>query len=63
MKKLKSFKFKTRAKELVILVLFIAVTSFAIIEVKNLLNKENIKALTEQINFSDNGEDNNILFI
>lgn len=61
MKKLKSFKFKARAKELVILVLFIAVTSFAIIEVKNLLNKENIKALTEQINFSDNGEDNNIL--
>ncbi len=61
MKKLRSFKFKARAKELVILVLFIAVTSFAIIEVKNLLNKENIKSLTEQINFSGSGEDNNIL--
>lgn len=61
MKKLRSFKFKARAKELVILVLFIAVTSFAIIEVKNLLNKENIKSLTEQINFSGSSEDNNIL--
>ncbi len=61
MKKLRSFKFKARAKELVILVLFIAVTSFAIIEVKNLLNKESIKSLTEQINFSGSSEDNNIL--
>ena len=61
MKKLRSFKFKARAKELVILLLFIAVTSFAIIEVKNLLNKESIKSLTEQINFSGSSEDNNIL--
>ena len=39
MKKIGRFKFETRAKEIVILIIFIAVTSFAIIEVKNLLNE------------------------
>ena len=50
-----------KIKEIVILVLFIAITSFAIIEVKNLLNQEKIKNLTEQIKTSTTGSDGNIL--
>ena len=50
---LSSIKFK----EVIILVLFIAITSFAIIEVKNLLNQEKIKNLTEQITTSGTGND------
>ena len=64
MKKIGRFKFETRAKEIVILIIFIAVTSFAIIEVKNLLNQEKIKSLTEQIKINTSGGDsqkNNIL--
>ena len=53
---LSSIKFK----EVIILVLFIAITSFAIIEVKNLLNQEKIKNLTEQITTSGTGNDGNI---
>lgn len=49
-----------KIKELIILVLFIAVTSFTIIEVKNLLNQEKIKNLTEQITTSGTGNDENI---
>lgn len=64
MKKIGRFKFETRAKEIVILIIFIAVTSFAIIEVKNLLNQEKIKSLTEQIKINTSGGDsqkNNII--
>ena len=43
MKKIGRLKFEARAKEIVILVIFIAVTSFAIIEVKNLLNQEKVQ--------------------
>ena len=50
-----------KIKELVILVLFIAITSFAIIEVKNLLNQEKIKNLTEQITTSGSGNGGNII--
>lgn len=60
MKKIGRLKFEARAKELVMLVIFIAVTSFAIIEVKNLLNQEKVKSLTEELNFSNSGKDNNI---
>ena len=58
MKKLRALKFKARFKELVILVIFIAVTSFAVIEVKNLLNQEKIKTLTEQISVSSSKDTN-----
>ena len=64
MKKIGRFKFETRAKAIVILIIFIAVTSFAIIEVKNLLNQEKIKSLTEQIKINTSGGDsqkNNII--
>ncbi|MGN1012575.1 MAG: class D sortase [Clostridia bacterium] len=63
MKKIGRLKFEARAKEIVILVIFIAVTSFAIIEVKNLLNQEKVKSLTEQLNITTSGGDknNNIL--
>lgn len=61
MKTMKNFKIKARAKELVILVLFIAVTSFAIIEVKDLLNQEKVKSLTEELNINKGNGDNNIL--
>ena len=64
MKKIGRFKFETRAKDIVILIIFIAVTSFAIIEVKNLLNQEKIKSLTEQIKINTSGGDsqkNNII--
>lgn len=64
MKKIGRFKFETRVKEIVILIIFIAVTSFAIIEVKNLLNQEKIKSLTEQIKINTSGGDsqkNNII--
>ena len=64
MKKIGRFKFETRAKEIVILIIFIAVTSFAIIEVKNLLNQEKIKSLTEQIKINTSGgysQKNNII--
>lgn len=57
MKKVGKFKFEARAKELIILVIFIAVTSFAIIEVKNLLNQEKVKNLTEGLNFTTSGND------
>lgn len=60
MKKIKRLKFEARAKEIVILVIFIAVASFAIIEVKDLLNQEKVKSLTEQINITTSGsQDNN----
>jgi len=57
MKKVGKIKFEARAKELVILIIFIAVTSFAIIEVKNLLNQEKVKNLTEGLNFTTSGND------
>lgn len=57
MKKVGKIKFEARAKELIILVIFIAVTSFAIIEVKNLLNQEKVKNLTEGLNFTTSGND------
>ncbi|MBO5477384.1 MAG: class D sortase [Clostridia bacterium] len=60
MKKIGRLKFKARFKEVIILVIFIAVTSFAIIQVKNLLNQEKIKSLTEQINFNGSNENENI---
>lgn len=59
MKKIGRLKFEARAKEMIILVIFIAVTSFAIIEVKNLLNQEKVKSLTEQLNISTNGGNGN----
>ncbi len=61
MRKIGKLKFKARAKEVAILVVFIAVTSFAIIEVKNLLNQEKIKALTEQISVSGGTQEGGIL--
>ncbi len=57
MKKVGKMKFEARAKEMIILVIFIAVTSFAIIEVKNLLNQEKVKNLTEGLNFTTSGND------
>lgn len=57
MKKVSTLKFEARAKELIILVIFIAVTSFTIIQVKNLLNQERIKNLTEQFSFSTTNDD------
>ena len=48
MKTYKKFKFQARFKEVIILIIFIAVTSFAIIEVKDLLNQEKVKSLTEE---------------
>lgn len=62
MKKIRRLKFKARFKEVVILAIFIAVTSFAIIQVKNLLNQEKIKNLTEQINVTGGNENNNNIF-
>ena len=59
MKKIGRLKFKARAKEVLILIIFIAVTSFAIIEIKNLLNQEKIKNLTEQISISGGTQENN----
>ena len=56
MKKVRKYKVKSRVKELAILLTFIIVTSFAVIEVKNLLKQEKIKALTEKINFSTSGD-------
>ncbi len=49
MKKVSQIKLESRLKELAILVVFIAVASFTIIQVKNLLNTEKVKSLTEQI--------------
>ena len=62
MKKIRRLKFKAKFKEVVILVIFIAVTSFAIIQVKNLLNQEKIKNLTEQINVTGGNANNNNIF-
>lgn len=59
MKTMKNFKIKARFKELVILVLFIAVTSFAIIEVKDLLNQEKVKSLTEELSIKTGGDKGN----
>ena len=59
MKKIGRLKFKARAKEVLILIIFIAVTSFAIIEIKNLLNQEKIINLTEQISISGGTQENN----
>ncbi len=61
MKKLRTYKIKARAKEIVILVIFIAVASFAIIEVKDLLNQEKIKSLTEEVSFSSGQGNNGLL--
>lgn len=63
MKKIRRLKFEARAKEIIILVVFILVTSFAIIEVKNLLNQEKVKSLTEEISISTPGKENNIFAI
>ncbi len=49
MKKVSQIKLESRLKEIAILVIFIAVASFTIIQVKNLLNTEKVKSLTEQI--------------
>ena len=61
MKTYKKFKFKARLKEVIILIVFIAVTSFAIIEVKDLLNQEKVKSLTEEIQVSGGNTGNNII--
>ena len=61
MKTYKKFKFKARIKEVIILIVFIAVTSFAIIEVKDLLNQEKVKSLTEEIQVSGGNTGNNII--
>lgn len=61
MKNIRKLKFKAKIKEVMILIIFIAVTSFAIIQVKNLLNQEKVKNLTEQINFTSSGKKENIL--
>jgi LPXTG-site transpeptidase (sortase) family protein len=61
MKTYKKFKFKARIKEVIILIVFIAVTSFAIIEVKDLLNQEKVKSLTEEIQVSGGTTGNNII--
>ncbi len=58
MKKIKRLKIEARAKEIVILIIFIAVASFAIIQVKNLLNQEKVKSLTEQISVGSSSKDN-----
>lgn len=58
MKKIKRLKIEARAKEIVILIVFIAVASFAIIQVKNLLNQEKVKSLTEQISVGSSSKDN-----
>lgn len=60
MRKIRKLKFKARIKEIALLVIFIAVASFAIIEVKNLLNQERVKSLTEQMSFNNSNENNNI---
>ncbi len=58
MKKVSQIKLESRLKEIAILVIFIAVASFTIIQVKNLLNTEKIKSLTEQITIDGKkGED------
>lgn len=62
MKSIKALKFKAKFKEIVLLVVFIAVTSFAIIEVKNLLNQEQIKALTEKQGVTIEGGETGGLF-
>ena len=61
MKTYKKFKFKARLKEVIILIVFIAVTSFAIIEVKDLLNQGKVKSLTEEIQVSGGNTGNNII--
>lgn len=58
MKRVQKIKFEARVKELLVLGLFIAITSFAIIEVKDLLNKEKIKALTEDFGSVTTGDQN-----
>lgn len=63
MKTYKKLRFKARFKEVVILIIFIAVTSFAIIEVKDLLNQEKVKSLTEELNLSGGGNTNIIIAI
>jgi sortase A len=61
MKTYKKFKFQARFKEVIILVIFIAVTSFAIIEVKDLLNQEKVKSLTEELQLNGGSTNNNII--
>ena len=63
MKKIKRLKIEARAKEIVILIIFIAVASFAIIQVKNLLNQEKVKSLTEQISVGSSSKDNIFAFL
>ena len=55
------FKFQARFKEVIILIIFIAVTSFAIIEVKDLLNQEKVKSLTEELQLNGGSTNNNII--
>ena len=61
MKTYKKFKFQARFKEVIILIIFIAVTSFAIIEVKDLLNQEKVKSLTEELQLNGGSTNNNII--
>lgn len=58
MKRVQKMKFEARVKEILILVIFIAITSFTIIEVKDLLNKEKIKSLTEDFGSVTTGNTN-----
>lgn len=61
MKTYKKLKFQARFKEVIILIIFIAVTSFAIIEVKDLLNQEKVKSLTEELQLNGGSTNNNII--
>ena len=61
MKTYKKLKFQARFKEVIILIIFIAVTSFAIIEVKDLLNQEKVKSLTEELQLKGGSTNNNII--
>ena len=61
MKPYKKLKFQARFKEVIILIIFIAVTSFAIIEVKDLLNQEKVKSLTEELQLNGGSTNNNII--
>lgn len=61
MKNGRKLRFEARLKEIVVLVLFIAVTSFAIIEVKDLLNQEKVKNVTEAINISGSTDNSSLI--
>ncbi len=63
MKKVSQIKFESRLKELALLVVFIAVASFMIIQVKNFLNTEKVKSLTEQITIDGKKGDAGLLAV